>query len=105
MSEYKTDILNLGFIVVLFGTMGYLFGANGLNTIPTLKAKNGYVQPSELEIKLQDLNEDGENETVFEYRGKSYLALDDNGKLKVMRYNLTPREIIPPKIIYREEGK
>ncbi len=58
--------------------------------------QQGYVVPSKLEIELQDLDGNGEKETVLRYDGKQYLLkLDERGKPKIQEYIIKPAEVIP----------
>ena len=62
-----------------------------------------YARPSNIETRLEDIDEDGKDETIFGYKGKNYLVLDKNGELKVTRYEIIPKKIISPKITYSIE--
>ncbi|MFZ5955840.1 MAG: hypothetical protein ACOYT4_05430 [Nanoarchaeota archaeon] len=56
----------------------------------------GYVKPSYLEIKLEDLDNNGKNEVLLKYGNRDYLLiLDEKGKPKVQDYQIKPSEIIP----------
>ena len=106
MSEYESTVGSRWALAMLSGFLGCGLCVLTKRIIPqTHNIYEGYVKTSELEIKLLDLDEDGENETTFKYKGKSYLALDQNGEMKAIKYELTPKEIISPKIIYREVRK
>nr|MBI4156947.1 hypothetical protein [Candidatus Woesearchaeota archaeon] len=84
---------------------GFCFGAaTGItfdnytqNKIPTTgKVQQGYVVPSRLEIKVQDLDRNGQNEVIMKYDGKNYLfTLDEQGKPRVQLYEIKSAEVVP----------
>jgi len=56
----------------------------------------GYLVPSKLEIELQDLDGNGQKETILKYDGKSYLfSLDEQGKPRVQAYEAKTAEVVP----------
>ncbi len=67
------------------------------NQIPkTDKVQIGYTIPNKLEIKLEDLDGNGEKETILRYDGNSYLLrVDSNGKPTVDAYEVRPAEVVP----------
>lgn len=77
--------------IAITGWMSYAT----VNKIPsTNEVQQGGVVPSKLEIKLQDLNRDGQKEVIMKYDGKDYLlTLDQQGRLKVQAYEAGPRAI------------
>lgn len=84
---------------ILGAVAGYL-GAEAFitrrNYIPKIeKVQSGYVVPSKLEIKLQDLDNNGERETLLKYDGKTYLLLYDGNQPRVVPYEVKPAEIVP----------
>ena len=90
-------MMGLGGMVFIAG-VGYMSGRMHQysldNKIPdTDKAQSGYVIPNKLEIKLEDLDQNGENEVLLKYEGKPYLfKLNDKGEPQVVPYTITPRE-------------
>lgn len=50
------------------------------------KVQQGYVAPSKIEIKCQDLDGNGELETIMKYNDKQYLLREVNGKPFVTEY-------------------
>lgn len=65
---------------------------------PIEKVQRGYVVPSKLEIELQDLDRNGEPETIVRYNGKNYLfTLDEQGNPRVQPYTIEvkPVESVP----------
>ncbi len=76
-----------------------LLGHNPFNYIPLEKrVEEGYAKPSKIEIKLEDLDKDGQNETLLDYNGKSYLLmLDKNGTPVIQSYEVTPQQVVPKK--------
>src|SRR3989338_5751784 len=75
-----------------WGFMHYVLGFQYWNMIPMdRKIEVGFVIPSKLEIKLQDLNGNGKNETLMAYDGKTYLLkLDEQGNPKIQAYKIAP---------------
>ena len=58
--------------------------------------QNGFVIPSKLEIKLEDIDNNGEKEVLMVYDGQNYLLrLDEQGKPIAQGYEVTPSRIIP----------
>lgn len=97
----KDNIKVLGgavFVIGAIGFMGYAAGrghANSLyNKIPNADTvQSSYVVPNKLEIKLTDLDQDGEPEVLLKYDGKPYLfRLNDKGEPAAVPYTITPRE-------------
>ena len=93
----KEDIITLGgivFTVGFIGCRGYAAGSTYTYSTPnTDKVQSGYVIPNKLEIKLGDLDQNGENEVLLKYDGKPYLfRLNDKGEPVVVPYTITPRE-------------
>ena len=68
-----------------------------LNYIPRIDdVQQGYAIPSKLEVKVKDLDGNGNNETILNYDGKSYLfRVDENNKPYFSEYEIKPTEIIP----------
>ncbi len=66
------------------------------NIIPfTENVQEGYVNPSRLEIKLEDKNNDKKYETLLNYNGVSYLLkVDENSRPFVSSYEIKPAEMI-----------
>lgn len=55
----------------------------------TKHVQQGYAVPSELEIKVKDLDRDGRKEVVMEYGGRSYLLkLDKDGHPIAQTYDV-----------------
>ena len=56
--------------------------------------EKGYVIPSKLEIKVEDLRKDGTKQTIAVYDGKSYLfKLDESGRPRIQEYEIKPVEV------------
>ncbi|MBI2631451.1 hypothetical protein HYW75_00420 [Candidatus Pacearchaeota archaeon] len=94
-----SDLLGLMSGAVIVGIGAAIYDAY---IVPTKKmpavsiVQEGYVIPSKLEIKLQDLDGNGEKEVIMNYQGKNYLLiLDSQGKPKVQDYRVKPTEIVP----------
>ncbi len=59
------------------------------------KIEQGYVLPSKLEIKLEDLNKDENFETILRYDGINYLlTLDNKNKPQLKSYEIKPQELV-----------
>ncbi|MBI4738921.1 hypothetical protein HY772_05165 [Candidatus Woesearchaeota archaeon] len=92
--------INILYSGILGGLVGF-FGSQALltrsNYIPkTEQVQQGFVIPSKLEVKLQDLNNDGKDEVLMKYDGKSYLLkLDEQGRPQVQAYEVKPAEVVP----------
>ncbi|MEK6840401.1 MAG: hypothetical protein AABX79_00410 [Nanoarchaeota archaeon] len=98
------DILAGVIFIGLYLGLTYLGGENPSKMIPTeRKVESGYVRPSKLEIKLEDINGNGTNETLLKYDGKSYLLkLDEQGIPKIQTYEVIPAKVIPAKVIPKQ---
>lgn len=87
----------IGVLVIGFDYgLTYWKGYQPYNRIPTdRKIEVGYTNPSRLEIKLEDLNKNGFNETLLNYDEKSYLLREVDGKPVILDYEIKPVEIVP----------
>jgi hypothetical protein len=66
--------------------------------------QEGYVNPRNLEIKTEDLDKDGNKETILEYGNKSYLfRVDENEKPYISEFKIEPS--ISPKVVPLERVK
>ena len=66
------------------------------NKIPrTKQVQQGYIVPSEIEIKCKDLDGNGEPETIIKIGDKSYLLIEVDGKPIISPYEIKPAEVIP----------
>ena len=90
----KRIVLPLAFGICLGTSIKYY---TFTNSIPrTDKVQQGYVVPSKLEIKLEDLDGNEQKETILKYDGKQYLlTLDKQGNPRVQAYEVKPAEVIP----------
>ena len=88
MSEFGKGML-LG---ALCGILGWNTGEYfaGTKKIPNVDiVQQGYVVPSKLEIKLQDLDGNGKPEVLLNYDGREYiLTLDSRGKPRIQLYEV-----------------
>ncbi|MEK6844267.1 MAG: hypothetical protein AABX83_02470 [Nanoarchaeota archaeon] len=68
----------------------------GQNYIPREnEASQGYAIPNKIGIKLEDVDADGKEETIFKYAEKSYLLrVDEQNKPYILEYEVKPAEII-----------
>jgi len=58
--------------------------------------QEGFIAPSDLEIKLEDLDHNGEPETIIRVGEETYLLkYDQEGKPTIQSYELKPAEIFP----------
>ena len=77
-------------------TLGYLLANKAPSTLGAENMEPGYVNPSGLEIKVDDLNNNGQRELQLRYEGKSYmLKLDVKGQPFVQAYELKSAQIVP----------
>ena len=92
------------FIGVGAGIFGALAGPPVVNfirgntelTIPTTKnVESGFVIPSKLEIKCQDLDGNGTPETILRYEGKNYLLKYDGNQPSIVPYEVKPAQVVP----------
>ena len=63
-------------------------------TIPSpKKVQSGYANPSQLEIKLRDLDDNGEQEVIMTYEGQPYLfKLNEHNQPSIQPYNIVIQE-------------
>lgn len=92
--------------LVAYDGLVYLGGNQPFNRIPRgNKVQAGYVDPSKLEIGVQDLEKNGQKETILRYDGTNYLfTLDEQGKPKIQSFEIIPAKIIP-KVTFSETKK
>jgi hypothetical protein len=63
------------------------------NTIPpNSQVQQGYIAPSKLEIKCEDLDQNGKPETIMKIGGKPYLLREVDGKPVLSSYEIIPKE-------------
>ena len=91
----KGQIAGMVSLLPSLAFMAYL--AFSKNSIPTeSEVQKGYAIPSNLEIKLEDLDSNGEKEVIMRHDGRNYLLkLDENGKPTIQDYELIPARIVP----------
>lgn len=80
-----SQILLFGSLVGFgLGTLGFMYGTSKRSD---LRMEPGYLDPSKLEIKLEDTDGNREFEVVATYDGEPYmLILDEWGKPKFQGY-------------------
>ena len=72
----------------IFRRGNYIPGAN--------KVQQGYAIPNKIGINLEDIDKNGEDETIFKYGGKSYLLrVDEQNRPYISEYEVRPAEVIP----------
>ena len=67
----------------------------------TEKVQSGFIAPSKLEVKLTDLDKNGEQETVLKIGNKQYLLREVDGQPTLSEYLVKPAEITPAQIQYK----
>jgi len=101
--------LYIGLIAALLLTAGGYFGyrvtENVENIIPRTKVQQGYVRPSQLEIKVEDLVGDGNKATVLQYQGRQYLFIDEGGVPTAQPYEVIPAQTQPAHIKLLDNSK
>jgi len=90
-------IMEMQPVVILGATLSHvahIIRNSYYNEFPkTEQVQQGYVIPSNLEIKLRDLDRNGEDEVLMIYNGESYLLrLDEQGRPQVQTYEV---EVVP----------
>lgn len=106
MNEEKTDYqrglekghirgLKYGFMAITPLALVSIFNIATSNRIPSnTDVEPGYAIPSKLEVKVKDLDGNGQNEVLMNYDGNSYLLqLDQNGKPVIREYEIIPQKI------------
>lgn len=92
-------------VVISLGTLSlsaYLTGVRPTFIPLDLNIQPDYIKPSQLEIRLNDLDGDGGNETIIRIKGKNYLLKYDlNGKPAIVEYEIVEYEIKPAEIIQK----
>ena len=90
---------NLNTVLIISGTLvGYLAGTYITEhyiehikkiDVPTEKnIEQGYVVPSELEFKCQDLDQNGKKETIIIYKGDRFAFKVEGNKLVASKYKV-----------------
>ena len=86
-------------IPILSFLLGYLGSAyiTRSNYIPKSdEVQQGYAIPNKLEIKVEDLDLNGEKESILKYDGKSYLLqVDGQNRPYIAEYEIKPAKIVP----------
>ena len=99
-SIYKSYWIGLGAGIIGFitGHYGYdLVMGNTELTVPRTKnVESGFVVPSELEIKCQDLDRNGTPETILRYKGQTYLLKYDGNQPTIVSDEVKPTQPIIP---------
>lgn len=89
--ENKNAIQNTLFEILKY-TMGVTFVATlfAMGRVPSIlgvnKVQKGFIPPSQLEIKVDDLDWNGEYETYIVIAGKQYKLLYEDGKPVISDY-------------------
>ena len=85
------------FLGVIIGEVTVMNSDNLKHNFPAVsEVQQGFVVPSKLEIKLKDLDGNGQKEVIMDYDGKNYfLILDSQGTPRVQAYEIKPAEIAP----------
>ena len=96
MHEGGYFLLGIGLSAgVAIGSALSAYNPNSKN-IPQTELQTGYVNPSKLELEVNDLDGDGKKEVYMEYKGKSYmLKLDTKGQPSFQAYDIKPAKIVP----------
>jgi hypothetical protein len=78
-------------LILGLGTFyGLYSGRIHSNSIPSAeKVQAGYAIPKNLEIKLKDLDGNGMDEVLLNYKGKSYLLREVNNKPVISEYEIS----------------
>ena len=94
-SIFKSVMKNVVLPVVLGFSVGTSINHYAFtNKIPgTDKVQQGYIAPSKLEIECEDLDGNGEPETIMRIGDKPYLLREVDGKPVLSAYEVKPAEI------------
>lgn len=66
------------------------------NKIPrTTQVQQGYIAPSMLKVRCEDLDENGEYETIMKVGDVDYLLREIDGKPTLLEYEVKPPQITP----------
>jgi hypothetical protein len=103
MNNYDRYLIGAGLGVLALGIGTCLFAARYSSFInhnpkvpPIHDVQQGYVIPSKLEIDVQDLDGNGDKETILRYGGKPFLLkVDKGGKPFIQSYEVEPAKIVP----------
>ncbi len=84
----------LGFLTGYVLSQAYI---DRTNYIPRVRqVQQGYAIPNKLEIKVEDLDLNGEKESILKYDGKSYLLqVDEQNRPYIAEYEIKSTEIVP----------
>ena len=88
----------VGFIA---GAVGGMFAGMEIYSevhvsVPAMRVQEGFVQPSKLELELEDYDENGEDEFILKYNGKPYYLTvneQDQPVIRPYKVNVTPRKV------------
>ena len=91
---------NIGILFLVSTAATMTYGFLTANKIPKYDdVDKWYAAPSKLEIKVEDLANNGRNETVLSYNGKKYLlTLDKKGNPEIDTYEISRAGVIPKEI-------
>lgn len=105
-------LLTIGLYIVISKSVAYLFSGrdvSGTNRIMPrdIAIQEGYVKPSEIEIKLTDLDGDGKNETIMKVggeKGTNYLIkYNKDGIPTLQKYVIKSDEVVPIQVLDSKE--
>ena len=86
----------LGIVVVSLGTGISMVGLEIYDQ--SKKSQAGYVDKDSIEIRVEDVNDDGKNETILEYKGRQFLWKESvDGVPVAIPFTLSP--VIPTRIM------
>ncbi len=99
--EDKEFIVSVGkgFGTVTVLGLSLLIGSYLPNSIPIVdKVQNGYAIPYKIKIRTDDLDKNGIEETLFNYKGEDYLLrVDEQDRPYISTYEFKPAEILEKK--------
>jgi hypothetical protein len=98
LNTYKTPLwlgltkLFLGGIVI--GWSAHSFLGRQHNSIPNvIKVQTGYIAPSQLEVRVADLDKNGELETILQIGDKPYALREVDGKPVLSEYEIPQKKL------------
>ena len=90
----------VGAIGTAYSLYSFSQGNNPFSHMPRDKdVSSKYVDLSQLEYIVEDIDRDGEDDLLVSYKGNEYLFVEENGAPMIQEYRLIPSLIVPGEIV------
>ena len=86
--RYRRTVRSLAIGMFIGGVIAYY----NAHRNPYKDIAEDYISPKSVEIKCEDINNDGTLETIMKIDTTSYLFMKKDGKPEILEYKLIPRK-------------